>query len=286
MSVPLEDDLAAALAHQIKTPVSAIQASASNLRKNLRGLMEGLAELAGDSSTAGGVASHLAEGWDEPAAPPITGTLPRDRLEAIERRLEREGFDGDRSAAAARLLRAGLDTHLDEIAVFLKPGQGHSLTLLETAARLRANLDAIDDSLQRVSGLASALRLIAVPSGGPAVDLREGIESAVGMIRQGLPEGVSLAAPLSAMPRIVASAELVAEVWANLIATAAQAVGAAGSITVNGPTEAGQRGAMALVEVIDDGPGIPPEAMPRIFDPGFTTRRACGGTGLGLCLAE
>lgn len=285
MSVPPEDELAAALAHQIKTPVAAIQASASNLRQNLRGLMEDLADMAGASSPCGSVASLLASGWSEPAAPPIMGLLPRDRVEAIERRLEREGIDGDRSAAAARLLRAGWDGRLDEIAGLLRGGQGRALDLLETAARMRASLDAIDGSLRRVGGLASALRLIAVPPGGADVDLRPGIESAAGMIRQSLPEGVSLRVQLSAMPRIEAKPELLAEVWANLLANAAEAVGAAGSITVNGTTN-GSTGSVAVVQVVDDGPGIPPEALPLIFNPGFTTRGARGGTGLGLALAE
>ena len=297
MSVPPEDELAAALAHQIKTPVAAIQASASNLRKSLRGLMEGLAEMAGASTPCGSVASLLASGWNEPAAAPIMGLLPRDRVEAIERRLAREGVDGDRPAAAARLLRAGWDARLDEIAGLLRGGQGRALDVLETAARMRVSLDAIDGSLRRVGGLASALRLIAVPPGGPDVDLRPGIESAVAMIRQSLPEGVSVRVQLSDMPRIEARPELLAEVWANLLANAAQAVGATGTITVNGQTtvngstpvnesaDAAPRGSV-VVQVVDDGPGISPETLPLIFNPGFTTRGAQGGTGLGLALAE
>ena len=36
------------------------------------------------------------------------------------------------------------------------------------------------------------------------------------------------------------------------------------------------------LSVIDDGPGIPPEVLPRIFDPFFTTKPVGQGTGLGL----
>jgi hypothetical protein len=40
------------------------------------------------------------------------------------------------------------------------------------------------------------------------------------------------------------------------------------------------------VAVQDDGPGIPPDVMPRIFDPFFTTKGKGEGTGLGLSIAH
>jgi signal transduction histidine kinase len=49
-------------------------------------------------------------------------------------------------------------------------------------------------------------------------------------------------------------------------------------------TRAGVEGPVVLVEVTDDGPGVPPEIAPRIFDPLVTGRS--GGTGLGLALAR
>jgi PAS domain S-box-containing protein len=75
------------------------------------------------------------------------------------------------------------------------------------------------------------------------------------------------------------------QVLMNLLLNAADAVERGGQIVVRAQSalEGGQRG--VLLEVEDDGLGIPPHLRDRIFDPFFTTKKPGEGTGLGLSIS-
>ena len=66
--------------------------------------------------------------------------------------------------------------------------------------------------------------------------------------------------------------------WTNLIDNAADALNGSGQITLRTVLLDGR----LLVEVADNGPGIPLEVQPRIFEPFFTTKATTMGAGLGL----
>jgi signal transduction histidine kinase len=68
------------------------------------------------------------------------------------------------------------------------------------------------------------------------------------------------------------------QVWTNLIDNAIDAVDGRGNITMRAFTEADR----VVVEVADDGPGIPREAQGHVFEPFYTTKEVGAGTGLGL----
>jgi two-component system NtrC family sensor kinase len=64
----------------------------------------------------------------------------------------------------------------------------------------------------------------------------------------------------------------------NLVANAREVMPNGGVVTVEVRREADE----VVIDVTDEGPGVPPELVSRIFEPFFTTRRGRGGTGLGL----
>jgi CheY-like chemotaxis protein len=72
----------------------------------------------------------------------------------------------------------------------------------------------------------------------------------------------------------------------NLILNAAQALGEAGTRTNVVAVRSYDRGGFVVVEVEDNGPGIPAEVLPHIFDSFFTTKPRGVGTGLGLPISQ
>ena len=88
-------------------------------------------------------------------------------------------------------------------------------------------------------------------------------------------------------PHIKADAAQLKQVLINLVKNAAEAMPGGGVVTLRTRTERrglGPRAANVIIlEIADNGPGIPPEVAKRLFDPFFTTKAS--GTGLGLSIA-
>ncbi len=89
------------------------------------------------------------------------------------------------------------------------------------------------------------------------------------------------------LPQVFADAHGLKQVLLNLLINAEQAMSSAngrGTLIVRTWHEAADD--RLVLEINDDGPGIPDDVQPRIFDPFFTTKSARTGTGLGLTLAS
>ena len=98
---------------------------------------------------------------------------------------------------------------------------------------------------------------------------------------------VSILEALAAgLPPVFADPHQIQQVLLNLIINAEQAmIGAHGRGTLVIRTWHDHPRDAVVIEVHDDGPGVPEEVQPRIFDPFFTTKEVGKGTGLGLTVA-
>lgn len=109
-------------------------------------------------------------------------------------------------------------------------------------------------------------------------NLNEGLDSTLLLARH-LLKAVAVDKHYGEIPLLVCASSQVNQVLLNLITNAAQALGEGGGIvTITTRTAAGG----VAVEVADNGPGIAPDVLPKIFDPFFSTK---DGKGLGLGLA-
>ena len=83
---------------------------------------------------------------------------------------------------------------------------------------------------------------------------------------------------------IYGDAQILQQVFVNLILNAVEILSRKGTITVK--TYKSREEDYVVVEIEDDGPGIPEHILPRIFDPFFTTKSTRKGTGLGLSVSK
>src|SRR6185295_3457295 len=111
------------------------------------------------------------------------------------------------------------------------------------------------------------------------VDIHDGLENTLVIMQHKLKPGVTIKREYSAdLPRIEAYASELNQVWTNIIDNAIDAMNGKGEIILRTYAE----DHYVIVEIIDDGPGIPENIRPRILEPFFTTKPPGKGTGLGL----
>ncbi len=111
------------------------------------------------------------------------------------------------------------------------------------------------------------------------VDVVKSLETTLTILNHKLKRGVAVQRDYQRVPLLVNSfgSEL-NQVWTNIIDNAIDAMGGKGALRVRTYRDDN----CVVVEVADNGPGIPPEILPHIFEPFFTTKGVGQGTGLGL----
>ena len=133
----------------------------------------------------------------------------------------------------------------------------------------------------RISEIVKALKSYSFLDQAPAqaVDVQEGLDNTLLILRNKLKEGISVRKEYASdLPKIEAYGSELNQVWTNILDNAADALEGLGKITLR----ARQEGEWVVVEIEDNGPGIPQEIQSNIFDPFFTTKAHGHGTGLDL----
>jgi len=117
------------------------------------------------------------------------------------------------------------------------------------------------------------------------IGLNDVVERTLDLLAHTLPNGITLTTDLAPdLPSILGDSHEIQQVFTNVITNAQQAMSANGEhgrLLLR--THAGD--GRVAVEITDDGPGIPPHVLPRVFEPFFSTKKQGEGTGLGLSVS-
>lgn len=228
-------------------------------------------------------------GQGEPLPPP----RPGDPDEAGEFGILRAAFrqmEAELAASRARALEAERMRSWVSMARSVAHELKNPLTPMRLAVRsleARAGAPADREALEVIAAESARLEELArsfaqfgrLPEGPTSeIDLQEMLQY---LLRTHLPPEVSarLRAPVD-LPPVHGHHDALSRVFANLLLNAADAVGGKGAVTV----VMRRAGEAVEVRVTDNGPGIPPESLERIWEPDFTTKTR--GTGLGLALVR
>ena len=173
------------------------------------------------------------------------------------------------------------DEHLENFASTAGPALGPELIRFATLLEMERIASELDNSTARISDLIKAIKEYSFMDQAPLqeVDIKSSLETTLTIMHHKLKRGIAVKRDYDPdLPRVMAYGSELNQVWTNLIDNAVDAMGNSGKLLVR----AARENEYVLVEIVDNGPGIPPEVQSRIFEPFFTTKGVGEGTGLGL----
>ena len=148
-------------------------------------------------------------------------------------------------------------------------------------AHLDSGQPVLDVGLERMQALVRELRLHGrseVDDPPQPVSLVEQIEGSLLLLQYKLKQGITVERRFEAEPMVLGRRTALGQVILNLLHNAVQAIGDRGTITLTVTAGDG----VARLDVADDGPGIDPDVLARLFACPTTTKGPDEGTGIGL----
>ncbi len=274
--------LSAGLAHELNNPSAAARRSAAALRDCLARLREAARTTDIGPEDCGLLAEREEEIRASLKPAQFKDEFARvEREEAIQAWLEAHNVE-DAWKLSPSLADAGLtDVHLATFAAVAGASVGPELTRFATLLEMERIAEELEHSSARISDLIKAIKEYSYMDQGPMqeVDIERGLETTLTIMNHKLKRGITVIRDYTPnLPKVMASGSELNQVWTNLIDNAADAMKDNGKLTIRTVRE----NDFVLVEIVDNGSGIPPEALSRIFDPFFTTKGVGEGTGLGL----
>ncbi len=282
--------LSAGMAHELNNPAAAAQQASNQLGELLRSPQLQSVERSGLglSSTEQEVLDALADKVSTSVrAPAFLDPLDRsDREDEIQDLLTSAGVD-DAWELAPSLVSVGIDARdLETLRSSLRAEKFAGAVNAISVRFTRQNLvEGLSESTDRIINLVGALKTYTYLDQAPrqAIDIHDGLDSTLAMLRHRLAGGIEVRRFYGAdIPLIEAHGSELNQVWTNIIDNAADAMSGQGIIEIVTMSY----GESVVVQILDNGPGIPQDILENIFDPFVTSKAPGEGTGLGLNIAH
>ncbi|MFZ0289211.1 MAG: ATP-binding protein [Candidatus Sulfotelmatobacter sp.] len=276
--------LSAGLAHELNNPASAAKRAASQLRQMLTKIRNASLELGKRDLSPAQKAEieKLEASFTQPDVVPPDPLTVSDLEEQIDSLLRSHG-QNDLWLLAAGLARRNIKPEVVESLFAILDGDTARAALVRIAAsvEIASLVHEIESSTSRISDLVGAIKEYTHMDQAPVlnVDVVRSLETTLTILNHKLKQGVAVQRDYQQLPLLVNSfgSEL-NQVWTNIIDNAIDAMHGKGELRVR----TYQQDGCVVVEIADNGPGIPEEVQPHIFEPFFTTKGVGEGTGLGL----
>jgi len=276
--------LSAGLAHELNNPASAAKRAAGQLRHMLKKIRDASVELGKrDLSPAQkSEIEKLETSFTQSDVVPPDALTMSDLEDQIDSLLRSHG-QNDLWMLAAGLARRNIQPAVVEsLFANLDAGTARAaLVRISASVEIASLVHEIESSTSRISELVCAIKEYTHMDQAPVqnVDLVKGLETTLTILNHKLKQGVVVHRDYQPVPLLVNSfgSEL-NQVWTNIIDNAIDAMHGKGELRIRTYRD----NDCVVVEIGDNGPGIPEEVQPHIFEPFFTTKGVGEGTGLGL----
>jgi signal transduction histidine kinase len=274
--------LSAGLAHELNNPSAAARRRAGALRNSLERLHQ-----AGRTSQIGPEDCALLAKKEEEIRAGLKPAEYKDEFARVEREEAIQNWLENRKVPdawklAPLLADANLtDAHLESFASAAGKSLGPELNRFAAILEMERIADELEHSTARISELIKAIKEYSYMDQAQLqeVDVTKSLETTLTIMHHKLKRGISVIRNYAPdLPKVKVYGSELNQVWTNLIDNAADAMKENGKLRIRTARE----NDFILVEIADNGPGIPPEVQSRIFEPFFTTKAVGDGTGLGL----
>jgi signal transduction histidine kinase len=276
--------LSAGLAHELNNPASAAKRATSQLREVLTKIRDASHELGSRDLTAAQRAEieKVETAFVQSDETPPDPLAISDLEEQIDSLLRSHG-QNDLWQLAADLARKNVKPEaLESLFAILDAGTARAaLVRIAASVEIATLLNEIESGTSRISDLVRAIKEYTYMDQTPLqnVDIVKSLETTLTILNHKLKHGVTVERDYQKIPLLVNSfgSEL-NQVWTNIIDNAIDAMHGEGKLKVRVYREDD----CVVVEITDNGPGIPEEVRAHIYEPFFTTKGVGEGTGLGL----